>query len=83
MAVLTGRQGNVLTDGAQPKQRALKQTTGPINDVGYYIQPNALSGILIVLFMLFFLIMGILQLMAVQTPYVFVSESIDFGKIEK
>ncbi len=51
--------------------------------IAAYVQPQALSGILIILFLLFILITAFLGIMSVQTPTVFVSESIDWGKIEK
>jgi hypothetical protein len=48
-----------------------------------YIAPNGLIGILFMLGMFSIMIMGFLLLFYVQTPTVFTSESIDFGKIEK
>jgi hypothetical protein len=47
------------------------------------LYPNLLIGLLFMLFILSILIFGFLLLMDVQTPYVFSSENIDFGKIEK
>lgn len=51
--------------------------------INQYINSSALDGIVIALFCVFFLIFGFLQLFYVQTPVGFVSQSIDFGKIEK
>lgn len=48
-----------------------------------YLLPNALIGILFMLFVLSILIFGFLVLLSVQTPYSYPTESIDFGKIEK
>jgi hypothetical protein len=45
--------------------------------------PAVLSALLIALFILSILIFAFLQLMSVQTPEVFVTAGIDFGKIEK
>jgi hypothetical protein len=42
-----------------------------------------LDGIVVALFCSFFLVFGLLQLFYLQTPVGFVSQSIDFGKIEK
>lgn len=48
-----------------------------------YLYPNCLIGLLIAGMMLFFLISGYLFLMSIQTPYVYPTESIDWGKLEK
>jgi hypothetical protein len=48
-----------------------------------YLMPNALIGILFMLFVVSILIFAFLSLMDVQTPTFFPTESIDFGKIEK
>lgn len=52
---------------------------GPIK----YLYPNALIGLLIAGMIIFFLISGYLALMAIQTPYFYPTESIDWGKMEK
>lgn len=51
--------------------------------IAQYVQPNAVSAILIMLSLLFVLLIGFMAIMSVQTPTVFVSESIDWGKVEK
>jgi hypothetical protein len=48
-----------------------------------FLTPAVLSALLIALFILSILIFAFLQLMSVQTPEVFVTAGIDFGKIEK
>ena len=53
------------------------------SNIKYYLYPNTLSGILIMLFIAVIMIIGFLQLMAVQTPTYFPTDKIDFGKIEK
>jgi hypothetical protein len=42
-----------------------------------------MAAILIMLFMVAVMIIGFLQLMVVQTPTYYPSQSIDFGKIEQ
>ena len=51
--------------------------------INYYLNYNALNGILVSLFCIFFLVVGMLQLFYVQTQSIFASSSVDFGKIEK
>jgi hypothetical protein len=51
-----------------------------IND---FLVPNTLTGLLVTGFILFFWIFGALQLFYIQTPTIFATTSIDFGKIEK
>ena len=51
--------------------------------INQYINNNALNGVVIGLFCTFFLIIGMLCLFYIQTPAIFASSSIDFGKIEK
>ena len=51
--------------------------------IAQYVYPNALNGILISLSMIFVLLVGFMCMMQVQTPVVFVNESIDWGKVEK
>ena len=53
------------------------------SNIKYYLFPNTLTGILVMLFIAFIMIVGFLQLMAVQTPIYFPTDKIDFGKIEK
>lgn len=55
----------------------------PIPGIRYMLTPTILIGILFSGFILFIFLFAILQLFYVQSPTVFVSESIDFGKIEK
>ncbi len=83
IAVLTGKQGVLIAD--LPPKRDLKQSsgTGTPQVTAKYLFPQALSGIIIVLFMITFLLIGYLRLMDVQTPSVFTAETIDWGKIEK
>jgi hypothetical protein len=72
------------TDDSQP-------TPTPVTAVGdnyyngpvKYLFPNALIGLLIAGMIIFFLISGYLFLMSIQTPYVYPTESIDWGKLEK
>lgn len=51
-----------------------------IND---FLVPNLLTGLLVTAFILFFVIVAVLQLFYIQTPTVFATQNIDFGKIEK
>ena len=51
--------------------------------IGDYLYSNTLTGILVMLFIAFVMIIGFLQLMVVQTPQYFPTDKIDFGKIEK
>ena len=53
------------------------------SNIKAYLFPNTLSGILIMLFITMVMIIGFLQLMAVQTPAYFSNVKMDFGKIEK
>ena len=48
-----------------------------------YLYPNTLSGILIMLFIVLVMVIGFLQIMAVQTPTYFPTDKMDFGKIEQ
>lgn len=79
---------------AEPAFVSLQQTTSATlastvkatatrNPVSDYLYPNVLSGILIMLFIVMFMIIGFLLLMGVQTQTYFPTEKIDFGKIEK
>jgi hypothetical protein len=69
---------------AETNSRTLKDDPVPVvSKIGQYLKPNALIGILFILFILSILLMGFLMLKDVQTPSFFPSESIDFGKIEK
>lgn len=57
--------------------------TTAVPGIATYLYPNLLIGILFMLFILSILIFSFLLLMDVQTPTVFSTENIDFGKIEK
>ncbi len=48
-----------------------------------YLNPLILSGILIMLFIFSIFMFGLYQLMQVQTPEIFLPNSLDFGKLEK
>ena len=51
--------------------------------INMYLTPNVLTGLMVSIFIFSILLMGFLMLFAVQTPTVFATQSIDFGKIEK
>lgn len=53
------------------------------SSIGDYLYSNTLTGILVMLFIAFIMIIGFMQLMVVQTPQYFPTDKIDFGKIEK
>lgn len=56
---------------------------GSPSNIKEYLYPNTLSGILIMLFIVMVMLIGFLQLMAVQTPQYYSTQKMDFGKIEK
>ena len=62
--------------------KGLKATTGNAG-IQYYLYPNTLSGILVMLFIVLIMVIGFLQIMAVQTPLYFPTDKMDFGKIEQ
>lgn len=51
--------------------------------INYYATPNIVTGLFVSAFIIFFLLFGLLQIYALQTPTYFSTSSIDFGKIEK
>ena len=53
------------------------------SNVKLYVTHNLMAAILIMLFIVGVMIIGFLQLMVVQTPTYYPSQSIDFGKIEQ
>jgi len=75
-----------------PKITQVKVGNAGIQD---YLYPNTLSGILIMLFIVLIMVIGFLQIMAVQTPVYlplppadktstyFATDKMDFGKIEQ
>lgn len=65
------------------ESRVLNLAENKMSGVMNYLKPNALIGILFMLFVLSILLFAFLSLMEVQTPMFFPTESIDFGKIEK
>jgi hypothetical protein len=88
VVAITGNQGLALSQAKVAPRIAL--TSQPMSDDSYnqtiiaqYVYPNALNGILISLSMIFVLLVGFMCMMQVQTPVVFVNESIDWGKVEK
>ena len=61
-----------------------KRVTNSTNaGIQYYLYPNTLSGILVMLFIVLIMVIGFLQIMAVQTPLYFPTDKMDFGKIEQ
>ncbi len=62
--------------------KGVKATTGNAG-IQNYLFPNTLSGILIMLFIVLIMVIGFLQIMAVQTPLYFPTDKMDFGKIEQ
>jgi hypothetical protein len=89
LAVIAGAPSKTVSSDAALNLAELQslQQTSTYQDttpgIMKYLLPNALIGILFMLFIVFILIFGFLCLMEVQTPQFFPSEGIDFGKIEK
>lgn len=88
VVAIAGNQGLALSQAKVAPRIALGSQ--PMSDDSYnqtiiaqYVYPNALNGILISLSMIFVLLVGFMCMMQVQTPVVFVNESIDWGKVEK
>lgn len=88
--VLTGRPSENVDRILRLNQESSTTTTtttvsakSTFPGVTLYLAPNLLIGILFMLFVFSILLMGILLLMQVQTPSVFSTEKMDFGKIEK
>jgi hypothetical protein len=73
----------ILAETSVDTSATIKLKDGPVPGIQYYLTPNSLTGLMVSAFILFVLIFVMLQLFYVQTPSVFVDQSIDFGKIEK
>lgn len=89
---LTGRRTDAVVDPIISLQQTevLAQVTTTANlkadpvpkTIKDYITHSILTGILVMFLIFFFLIVGFLQLMAVQTPTYYPTQSISFGKLE-
>ena len=51
--------------------------------IGYYIQPNTLLGLWLIIMGLLICYMASYLLMAIQTPRGFITKPLDFGNIEE
>ena len=89
--ILSGSEGSTTgrrrlnTDFLNLQQTVSNQTAGNYTNlrINQFLTPNVLTGLLIAIFLFSILLIGFLMLFDVQTPTVFATTSIDFGKIEK
>ena len=58
-------------------------TTNPWDASSTHLVPQALFGIILAFVLISFLLFGMCQMKALQTPSTFADKPIDFGKIEK
>jgi hypothetical protein len=91
LMILSGKQGaqheERILSFVQADSRILAQTGAATNNtdvrINKFLTPNVLTGLMVAIFIFSILLMGFLMLFDVQTPTVFATASIDFGKIEK
>ena len=85
MMILSGKEGahqdERLLSFAQTVSAQAGDNTGV--RINKYLTPNVLTGLMVAIFIFSILLFGFLLLFDVQTPTVFATQSIDFGKIEK